>query len=227
MSALLIKRTAALFAQTRMFYAARFLLIIFGLATAFAVPNQASANDVPDTIIVFDASGSMWGQISGQSKIEAARSAARNMLETWPANANLGVIAYGHRRKGDCKDIEIIAPLSPLNGMAIADKIDALTPTGKTPITASLIEAGNILKDKEGKANVILISDGIETCQGDPCAAAETIKASGAGFTAYVIGFDIGDAATKAQLQCIATKTGGVYFDAKDAGELGDRKSVV
>jgi Ca-activated chloride channel family protein len=189
-------------------------------AGAFFASQRAAAAETADTMIVFDASGSMWGQVGGEAKIALARKAARKVLGTWPAGGKLGVIAYGHRRKGDCADIETLAPLAPADGAALADRIDALNPKGKTPISDSLMLAGEALKGSEGKANVILISDGIETCKGDPCAVAEALKQSGAGFTAFVVGFDIGDPATRAQLQCIAEKTGGAYFDAKDADGL-------
>ena len=67
---------------------------------------------------------------------------------------------------------------------------------------------------------MVLVSDGIETCVADPCAVAAELKKAGVGFVAHVIGFDVADPAAKAQLQCIARATGGVYLDARDASGL-------
>jgi Ca-activated chloride channel family protein len=93
-------------------------------------------------------------------------------------------------------------------------------PKGKTPIADSLREAAASLGTTEGKGTVVLVSDGIETCVADPCAIAEELKKAGVGLVAHVVGFDVADPAAKAQLQCIARATGGVYLDARDASGL-------
>src|SRR5699024_11159038 len=69
---------------------------------------DAQATDQPaDSILVFDASGSMWGQIDGINKIVTAREVVSQLVDKLPANQRLGLLAYGHNRKGDCQDIEI------------------------------------------------------------------------------------------------------------------------
>lgn len=193
-------------------------LLSLGLAV-LSSPHAAQAQGT-DTILVLDASGSMWGQVDGQSKISAARQAVDAILSKWNPADRLGVMVYGHRSKGDCKDIELMVPVSKFDPARIKAAVDGINPKGKTPISDSLRAAAEALKSTENKANVILVSDGIETCAPDPCAAAAELKKSGIGFTAHVIGLDVADPAAKSQLQCIARVTGGVYLDAGNAASL-------
>lgn len=181
--------------------------------------GPALADDA--TMFVFDASGSMWGQIEGRSKIETARTAFREIGQNWQGKQT-GLIAYGHRRKGDCRDIETIVPLSKDGYGAVAGAIASLTPKGKTPLSAAVRQAAEHLKFEENAATVILFSDGIETCDADPCALASQLDNLGIDFTAHVIGFGIASKEDKAKLQCIADNTGGTYRDASDAGSLKD-----
>lgn len=162
----------------------------------------------------------MWGQVDGQTKIAAARRAVGSILSKWNPSDRLGLIAYGHRSKGDCKDIEMVVPVSRFDPARIKGAVDALNPKGKTPMADSLRAAAASLKTTENKGTVILVSDGIETCVADPCAVAAELKKAGVGLVAHVIGFDVVDPAAKAQLQCIARATGGVYLDANNASGL-------
>lgn len=173
-----------------------------------------------DSILILDASGSMWGQVDGQTKISAARRAVGSILSKWKPNDRLGLMAYGHRSKGDCKDIELVVPVSRFDPDRIKAAVNDLNPKGKTPIADSLRAAASALKTTENKANVVLVSDGIETCVADPCAVAAELKKAGVGFVAHVIGFDVTDPVAKSQLQCIAKATGGVYLDASNASAL-------
>jgi Ca-activated chloride channel family protein len=184
------------------------------------LPAVAQAKGPADAIVVLDASGSMWGLVEGQTKISAARAAVGTIIDKWQPEHRLGLMAYGHRTKGDCADIEMIQPVGPLDGNALRGTVQKINPKGKTPISASLRLAAEQLKSTENPATVILVSDGIETCNADPCAVAAELEKAGVNFTAHVIGFDVADPATKAQLQCIARNTGGVYLDAKNASGL-------
>ena len=173
-----------------------------------------------DAILILDASGSMWGQVDGQSKISAARRAVDSILAKWRPGDRLGLMTYGHRTKGDCKDIELLVPVSKFDPARIRDAVNGLNPKGKTPMADALRAAAQALRATENKATVVLVSDGIETCHPDPCAVAAELKKAGVGFTAHVIGFDVADPAAKTQLQCIARATGGVYLDAGNADGL-------
>jgi Ca-activated chloride channel family protein len=195
-------------------------------AAAFVAATMVSPGTAQegatDTMIILDGSGSMWGVAGGQTKIASARSAVHTLLESWPPARKLGLMVYGHRRKGDCTDIETVAPVGAIDAAAIGKAVDDLSPKGKTPIADSLLKAASDLKSTESAATILLISDGIETCGGDPCAVAKALKESGVNFTAHVVGFDVTDPAAKAQLQCIADVSGGIYRDAADADGLKD-----
>ena len=173
------------------------------------------------SMLVLDASGSMWGQIGGKAKIEIAREAVGSMLATWPASQQLGLMAYGHRSKGNCADIEMLKAPGPVDKAGMQQAVNALQPKGMTPISASVRMAAEQLKFSERKATVILVSDGEETCHADPCALGQELEKLGVDFTAHVIGFDIEKGSkAHAQLQCLATSTGGKYLDARNAEDL-------
>lgn len=193
-------------------------LLLSGVLLPMAVAAQDGR---PASLLVLDASGSMWGQVGGQAKIEIAREAAGVMLDTWDPHAALGLMAYGHRRKGDCADVELLQPVGAFDPDAIRAHIAALQPKGMTPIADSVRQAAAALRHAERKATVILVSDGEETCSADPCAVGAELEASGVDFTAHVIGFDLEhNPKAREQLQCLARATGGRYLDARDAGEL-------
>ncbi len=180
-----------------------------------------------NAMLVLDASGSMWGQIDGKTKIEIARAAVKQLTSDWPAANSIGLVAYGHRSKGDCNDIETLLPLGPLDAATFNQKVTALNPKGMTPISAAVRHAATALKFTEQKATVILISDGEETCNADPCAVAKELESLGVDFTAHVIGFDVSNDKGQAQLQCLAKNTGGRYLPARNAAELSDALDTV
>ena len=182
-------------------------------------PFSATAQDRPRAILVLDASGSMWGQIDGVNKIVIAREVIGQVLDTTPGELELGLMAYGHRRKGDCADIELLVEPTQDRG-AIAMAVNAISPKGKTPLSAAVTAAAQALRYTEEAATVILVSDGIETCNYDPCAVGRELEAAGVDFTAHVIGFDVADPAARAQLQCLADETGGRFLTADNADEL-------
>ncbi|UVK38699.1 VWA domain-containing protein [Mesorhizobium sp. AR10] len=170
-------------------------------------------------IIVLDASGSMWAQIDGKPKLEIARESLRTVLQSVPADKEIGFMAYGHREKGSCDDIELIVPPQAGSAGAIATTADSLKFLGKTPLTAAVKQAAEALKYTEDKATVVLITDGLETCGGDPCALGKELEASGIDFTADVVGFGL-TADEGKQIACLADNTGGKYIQASDEKAL-------
>ncbi|MGI9416508.1 MAG: VWA domain-containing protein [Geminicoccaceae bacterium] len=176
-------------------------------------------DDAERAILVLDASGSMWGQVEGTPKITIARDVIQGLVEDWNPNVALGVTAYGHREKGNCADIETLVPVGPVNGDQVMSAIGSLNPKGKTPLTDAVRQAAETLKYTEERATVLLVSDGKETCDADPCAAATELEANGIDFTVHVVGFDLTEE-EKEQLQCVADNTGGKFLSADNAPEL-------
>ncbi|MEO7222902.1 MAG: VWA domain-containing protein, partial [Devosia sp.] len=188
---------------------------------ALSLPAAASSR----AIVILDASGSMWAQIDGKTRIEIARDTLKDVLSGVPAELELGFMAYGHRTKGDCTDIELLVPPEAGTADLIISAAMSLNPRGKTPLSDAVRQAAEELKYTEDQATVVLITDGIETCAADPCALATELEAAGVDFTVNVVGFGM----TKeegATVQCLADLTGGKYLSADDEDGLKDAIDV-
>ncbi|GAB5429848.1 MAG: hypothetical protein Devi2KO_33070 [Devosia indica] len=197
--------------------------IALSLLIGLSAVTTSAAEDV---MIVYDGSNSMWGQIDGVAKIETAREVMADLIETWPQSTNLGLMAYGHRREGDCGDIELMIPPGPVDANSFLATVNGITPRGKTPLTDAVVEAAETLSFRDNPATVVLISDGIESCQADPCSIAAELEQQGIAFTTHVIGFDVAREDQR-QLSCIAENTGGTFVPAQDADELRNAMTQV
>lgn len=198
-----------------------FCLGLLSLSSLFSQLRAQVPEISPRVLIVLDASGSMWGQVHGRPKIEIAREVIRDFIGSLPANVELGLVAYGHRHKGDCQDIELLAPVGKLDRQGLIQTVNELQPKGKTPLTAAVEFAAENLRYTEQKASVILVTDGEETCDRDPCEAAAKLESLGVDFTAHVIAFDLTDKAARS-VECLAKTTGGQFLKADDAASLAD-----
>ncbi len=195
------------------------------IVTAAAIAS-ATATYASNIVYVLDASNSMWGQIEGTAKIQIAKSALRGMVGDIDESVDISLVAYGHRSAGDCGDIEVMAGLGQADKAQLLAQLDGLQPKGKTPISAALVTAGNVFPTNDAVNQIVLISDGIETCEGDPCQTAQKLAMAGAETRVHAIGFDV-DASARAQLECIAKAGKGVYLDASNASGLNDALAEV
>ncbi|HET9484438.1 MAG TPA: VWA domain-containing protein [Xanthomonadales bacterium] len=195
-------------------------LLAVSLLVPLAAHAQAAA-DPPTVMLVLDGSGSMWAQLQGRTKIEIARDAIGTMLDGFEPQTAVGLMAYGHRRKGDCADIEVLAQAAPLDRVVLRKLVGGVVPKGMTPLSAAVKQAAETLKYTEQRATVILLSDGIETCNADPCEVGAALEQAGVEFTAHVVGFDVARQ-DEGGLRCLANATGGRYFAAADAAQLRD-----
>lgn len=191
--------------------------LIAGFAAAILLSLPAVAAD--RAIIILDASGSMWAQINGKARIDIARETLKDVLAGVPDTLELGFMAYGHRSKGDCNDIEMLVEPAAGTADAIAAAAQQLNPKGKTPLSASVKMAAEELKYTEDKATVILITDGLETCDADPCALATALAKDGVDFKVDVVGLALSTKEAD-QVRCIADNTNGKYLSADDADGL-------
>ncbi|MEM8645492.1 MAG: VWA domain-containing protein [Pseudomonadota bacterium] len=191
------------------------LALIF-LATG---PHDRLIAAEENVMLVLDGSGSMWGRVDEEPKISIAKRVVGQVLNDLAGKVNMGVMAYGHRSKGDCKDIQTLIPLGPVNAKTYMSVIEKVQPKGKTPITNAVRKGAEELKYREEKATIILVSDGLETCEADPCGLAKDLEAQGIDFTVHVVGFDLSKQDTSS-LQCLADETGGKYLPADSANEL-------
>ena len=202
----------------------KILMTIIALMAALAAPAAAQAAD--DVLIVYDASGSMWGQIDGISKMEIAQEVLGDLVDDWSEGTNLGLIAYGHRREADCGDIETLIAPGPVDANAFMATVNRISPKGRTPLSAAVKQAADVLSYQSNPATVVLISDGVENCEADPCALATELAEQGVAFTTHVVGFDLETEAHE-HLACIADNTGGIFVPAQNAAELQDALAQV
>lgn len=203
---------------------ALFLMPILPFLTQHAVYAEESIEG--NVILILDGSGSMWQQLEGEAKIVTAKEVMTELIEELPAGLDLGLASFGHRRKGDCSDIEMLVPLGPQNRAVLVARLQSIDPKGKTPITKTLEMVGEQLKILEEQASVVLISDGNETCGGDPCAQIRDLKRKGLDVTVHVVGFDVTDEEEQ-QLACIAEAGEGKYFSAQTAGTLKEALTAI
>lgn len=203
-----------------------FIALLLLLPASVPASAQDEPREVGKVMLVLDASGSMWGQIEGVSKIEIARETVGGLFSGLDRQMDLGLMAYGHREEGNCQDIETLIPVGQGSPEAIVSAVNSINPLGKTPLSDSVRRAAQELGYTEGKATVILVSDGLENCNADPCAVAAELEAAGVDFTAHVVGFDLSEEERQA-LSCVADNTGGRFLAASDAASLGDALSQV
>lgn len=187
------------------------ILAIACAAVALAQPKRVA--------LVLDGSGSMWGRVEGREKIVVAREVLDEVLAELPPELEIGLAAYGHRRERDCSDIELLLPVGPHPRKVIREAIARVQPRGMTPITAALQRTVDELGRMAPGGHVVLVSDGKETCEGDPCALVRSFRQQGVEVTFHVVGFDVPEN-DRRQLECIATEGGGVYAEAATAEEL-------
>jgi len=217
------KATASRQQNTFLYF--KILLLAFALYLALVLSATEATQEIQEeaqtkqAILVLDASGSMWGKIDERHKIEIAREVVSKTVKNWDSGIEMGLMAYGHRRKGDCSDIELLIPPKALDAKQFITQANNLNPTGKTPLSAAVTQAAELLDYKNTKATVILVSDGKETCNLDPCAVGNALEKAGLDFTAHIIGFDVPKEDTLG-MQCLAENTGGIFIEASNSNEL-------
>jgi Ca-activated chloride channel family protein len=201
----------------------KFLVLTAGL---LVLANLSLAAEVSQDIeIILDASGSMMAKIGKETRIDIAKRVLIDLVESLKDRTDLALAirAYGHqshRDKKDCKDTKLeisFGKPDPAEAKALMKEIKA---QGWTPIAYSLLEAK---KDFDLKAKrrrtIILITDGLESCDGDPCKVAKEFAKPDVNIVIHVIGFDLKKTEI-AQLECIVKPSGGMLLSARDADQL-------
>ncbi len=172
--------------------------------------------------VIFDASGSMLQRLDGVRRVEIARQTLSELVgDAIPAGTGFALRVFGHREAGSCRtDLEI--PLGPLDPAAAAAAIGAVNAMNlaRTPLGRSIEQTAVDLANVTGKRLLIVLTDGEETCDGDPAAAIEGLRARGWDVTVNIVGFAIDDAALQAEFAAWAQLGGGAYFSATDRDSL-------
>ncbi|MDX1416709.1 MAG: protein kinase [Candidatus Promineifilaceae bacterium] len=190
------------------------------------VPPVGSTNTYVEYIL--DASGSMLEELDGKTKLLIAQDVLTSRIKLMPPDINLGLRVYGHRlpweedEAASCRDIELVVPIGAGAGLEITGFLPGLEAKGMTPMTESIRQAAADFTFTPERNNfIILLSDGIETCDEDPAEAVQFLQELGIDFTIHVIGLNV-DAEARRQLQALAAVAGGIYHDANNEADLQD-----
>lgn len=206
----------------------RFKLLIFFCFLVSVSFSQVKKTETSITrvLFVFDASKSMKTKHGDKTRIVGAKELFYNFLDSLSKQKNMefALRMYGHTVKyppGDCKDSKLVVPFARNNKALIKSKVDAAQPTGITPIEHSLTESANDFPDNKAVNMIILITDGIEECGGDPCAARQKLLGKGIVFKPFIIGIGLSPEQIKT-FECV-----GDYYDFDNENTLTKINEII
>ncbi len=177
------------------------------------LPSHAQ-DQRPNLTVILDSSRSMWGQIEGINKVVSARTVLGEIAKRYEGKIELGFVSYGHRQAAGCTDIEVLLPPGPHKASKYSKTVSSIKPKGSTPIAASLEAAAKAADFTKRRTNLLLISDGLDNCSGDPCAVARQLKTQSDALSIHVVAFDRKEQKALSKLSCIAENTGGTFSPA-------------
>jgi hypothetical protein len=204
------------------------------IGTAAAQAQDQAAQTPTQAVnveLILDSSGSMEQDVGGgETRMQAAKRVLRDVIAAIPEREgiNVGFRIYGHEgnnteagRAESCQSSELVVPIAGVDKAALNAEVDAATPVGWTPLTLSLQRgAEDFEPPAEGTVNaMVMVTDGLETCGGDPCAAARSIYEGDVRATIHVVGFGL-TAEEQGTVSCIAENGGGLNLSAGNATEL-------
>ncbi|MBA3681342.1 MAG: VWA domain-containing protein [Bacteroidetes bacterium] len=177
-------------------------------------------------LFVFDASKSMIAKHENTTRMDGAKNLFFKFIDSLSKDKTLqfALRMYGHTVKyppGDCKDSKLIVPFGINNIALIKEKVKAASPTGITPIEHSLTESANDFKDNKTNNVVILITDGIEECGGDPCNARQKLMEKGIIFKPFIIGIGLTPEQIKT-FECV-----GTFYDYDDQTTFNNITNII
>lgn len=185
--------------------------------------GSASPSAIGAVELILDASGSMLQKLNGKRRINIAKDAVTNLVKnSLEPGTPFAMRVFGHKEADSCRtDLEIsLKPLVKNSAISNISSINAKN-LAKTPIAKSLSLVSEDLAGIEGKAIIVLVTDGEETCEGDPKQAIQSLKDAGYDIRVNIVGFAIDELALKETFREWANVGNGSYFDAGNAEELG------
>jgi Ca-activated chloride channel family protein len=196
------------------------LLVAVAMLSTAAVAGDDLDTCQSDAMIVFDASGSMGATDYAVKlpRIARVKNAMQTVIPEVAPLRRLGLIVYGEGAYNDCDSIELRLKPTADAAAPLLDAIKKINPRGRTPLTRSVEMAAEELDYRNKPATVVLLTDGEETCGGDPCRMAKALKAEAKDLTIHVIGYrEQGGYFTA---RCMSDQTGGKYESVKTEDEL-------
>jgi Ca-activated chloride channel homolog len=206
----------------------KYILILILAVGAFK-PAHVSAQQKVKTRILFllDASGSMYATMERDSRINVARRILTKLMDSLEhaKQVEVALRVYGHTSppaKHDCKDTRLEVPFGPHNHNTIKKEVAKIIPKGTTLIAYSLQQAAYDFPKEPGVRNVIvLITDGLEECNGDPCAVSEALQSNGVILRPFIVGIG-GTEEFREAFECV-----GRYYDANTEADFDNVLNVV
>ncbi|MEZ5924330.1 MAG: VWA domain-containing protein [Hyphomicrobiaceae bacterium] len=147
----------------------------------------AGQNERPRVVVVFDGSGSMWGPVDGRPKVAMAQSSISRFVDLMEGRAGLGIVGYGHRRKGDCRDVEVAFPVGQIDAGSAKGWIGKFSPRGKTPMALAVQTAAEALAADGPGGHIVIVTDGADNCRADPCGVAQELIGKDATLRMHVV----------------------------------------
>jgi len=196
--------------------------LLLALAITLLPTGRVAAAEAPARIqIIFDGSGSMWGRIASDpgAKYALAREALRQALPALDRSTEVGLVLFGHRRRGDCTDMEQAVAPQPLNPQQLLAPLESLNPKGRGPLTLAMAAAADAMPGTDRKASLVLIHDDLDNCQGDPCATAVAINHALPQLAIHVVSIGMKPEDFE-RMSCVSRVTGGRHFYAQDAAAV-------
>ncbi len=215
------------------------LLIVFAIlgitnnqgAMAEEVPFDGDARPycTEDAMIVFDASGSMAGNtvqglFSDKTRIGEVRAALTAVLPDVTRFRRVGLITYGPGPYQQC-NVRLNFPPEPQASQRILGVVNEINPAGKTPLVNAVVAAARIFEHVSAPGTIVLLTDGEETCGGDPCELGKLLKQQSEHLTVHVVGYQLRSfrwtgAQSFLDTKCLAEETGGEYITANNRQDL-------
>lgn len=175
-------------------------------------------------IILLDASSSMLLESNGEQKMTTAKKAVKSFAQTIGNDSDVSLLVYGHKgseadedKQLSCTGIEEVYPMGSYEKAEFQKSINAFESKGWTPLAAAIEKADKMSQTYDSATTIYIVSDGAETCDGDPVAASKKLSANG--HTVNIIGFDV-DAEAENQLKEVADAGNGEYFQADSPDDL-------
>lgn len=202
--------------------------------SASAQPGEADGQEAPNQqqvniAVLFDSSGSMAADVGGIPKIQSAKEAVNSFVTGLPESANVSLTVYGHKgtdkaadKELSCGAIEEVYELGEFDEQQFTDALESFSPAGWTPLASALASAQKLFDDQasgESENLIYVVSDGMETCNGNPVKQAEQLNQSGAKAIVNIIGFDVENDGQK-QLKDVADAGDGTYSTVRNEQEL-------
>jgi Ca-activated chloride channel homolog len=213
------------------FLALALAALLAGAAGSGAAEDKERSPCNEDAMLVFDASGSMAGNLNQGiatiiPRIDEVRAALAKVLPTITRFRRVGLIVYGPGPYQQC-NVQLAFKPTPDAGSLIMQEVNALNPAGKTPLTAAVEQAAEVLDYQKKPGLIVVLTDGEETCGGSPCDLGKQLHASALQLTVHIIGFRMKNFSWTGEqsildAKCLAEQNNGLYITAESQQDLID-----